>query len=182
MKREHLLDLNEVLQHPGKKLSIEISTNLENDPEIELMEPMQGFLEAVSTGNILLLTGTFTAKIIADCARCSGPIEVPVEFEVDEQFPVVGVPASYGMNDYARVDEEEEPYKLFVENSLDVQALLRQDLIVSAPMQPLCQYGWDGDCPQAANSGLKPSAAEGRPEFSKLQSLLKGDEEEGSTK
>src|SRR5690348_17232346 len=86
MKREHLLDLNEILQFPGKKLSIDVTTDFAKDPEIELMEPMEGFLEAVSTGNILLLKGEFKAKVIADCARCGGKIEVPVEFEVDEQF------------------------------------------------------------------------------------------------
>ncbi len=178
MKREHLLDLNEILQFPGKKLSIDVTTDFAKDPEIELMEPMEGFLEAVSTGNILLLKGEFKAKVIADCARCGGKIEVPVEFEVDEQFPVVGVPASYGMNDFAKVDQEEEPYKLFVENSLDVEALLRQDLIVAVPLQPLCQYGWDGECPQAKQQGSKPQASEGRPEFSKLKNLLGMDEEE----
>lgn len=180
MKREHLLDLNEVLQHPGKKLTIDISTDFAKDPEIELMEPMEGFLEAVSTGNILLLNGEFKAKVIADCARCGGPIEVPVEFEVEEQFPVVGVPAMYGTGDFARVDEEDEPYKLFVENSLDVEALLRQDLIVAVPLQPLCQYGWDGDCPKARGIAVKPASAEGRPEFSKLKNLLHEDEEGGN--
>lgn len=170
MKREHLLDLNEVLQHPGKKIAVDVSTELANTPEVELMGEMQGYLEAVSTGNLLLLTGEFKARAILDCARCGGPLEVLVEFDVDEQFPVEGIPASYNTGDYARVAPD-EPYELFVENALDVDALLRQDLLVALPMQPLCQFGWEGPCPKAIEKELRQSPT-GRPEFAKLQSLV----------
>lgn len=170
MKRERLLDLNEVLQHPGKKIAVDVSTELANTPEVELMGEMQGYLEAVSTGNLLLLTGEFKARVILDCARCGAPLEVAVEFEVDEQFPVKGVPASYNTGDHARVVPD-EPYELFVENALDVDALLRQDILIALPMQPLCQFGWDGPCPKALETQPRQSPP-GRPEFAKLQNLV----------
>lgn len=157
MRREELLDLNDVLQHPGRKISVDISTEFPEDPDIILARPLEGFLEAVSTGNLLLLKGQCKAGVIADCARCGEPIEQEVEFEIDEQFPVAGVPSSYSHSDYAHVVPD-EPYPMFEGNSLNVQTLLREDLIVGLPVQPLCQYGWEGDCPVAAARGAsKPS-------------------------
>jgi uncharacterized protein len=161
MKRDDLLDLNDVLQHPGRKLSVDIETAFEGASDFELTRPLTGYLEAISTGNLLLLTGEFKAGVIAGCARCNEPLEVDVQFELDEQFPVEGVPSSYSAQDFARVAADEEPYQLFEGNSLMVEALLRQDLIVAIPVQPLCQYGWDGDCPIAKAKNLKQSSGAG---------------------
>jgi uncharacterized protein len=164
MRRDDLLDLNEVLQHPGRKLEVDISSELPQEKEIELIRPLEGYLEAVSTGNLLLLTGKFEGAAILECARCGGPLETPFEFEIEEQFPVVGVASSYSSQDYARVDAEEEPYPLFEGNSLLVEDLLRQDMIVALPVQPLCQYGWEGPCPVAAARGTERRRQEGQGE------------------
>ena len=103
MKRDDLLDLNDVLQHPGRVLAVDIDTELESQSDIDLLEPVAGFLEAVSTGNLLLLTGEFQTKANLDCARCAGPLRLDISFAIDEQIPVVGVPSSYGTQDFAKV-------------------------------------------------------------------------------
>jgi uncharacterized protein len=177
MRREDLLDLNDVLQHPGRKLAVDISTELTEDPDLELASPMLGFLEAVSTGNLLLITGQFDVRVVLDCARCGSPLTVDVHVDIDEQFPVEGIPSSYSSQDYARVAPE-EPFELFDENNLMVEVLLRQALIVSSPMQPLCEFGWDGPCPIALSRGLKSTAPVTSPTMEKLTSLLDDEESE----
>jgi uncharacterized protein len=177
VKRDDLLDLNDVLQHPGRKLAVDISTELPEEAELDLIKPLEGYLEAVSTGNILMITGEFTTRTVLECARCTGPLEVDVKFEIDEQFPVEGVPSSLSSQDYARVAPD-EPFELFDGNSLIVEQLLRQGLLLSMPMQPLCEFGWDGPCPVAAErDATKPDAANGRPEFQNLSNLLKPEED-----
>ncbi|HEY3781530.1 MAG TPA: DUF177 domain-containing protein [Fimbriimonadaceae bacterium] len=177
MRREDLLDLNDVLQHPGRKIAVDISTELEEEADIDLLAPLEGFLEAVSTGNLLLLTGTFTTRAMVECARCGGDIEIDITFDIEEQFPVEGVPSSFGAQDFAKVAPD-EPFDLFDENHLIVEALLRQTLLVAMPMQALCKHGWEGDCPVAAARGELKQATGGRPEFEKLANLLKPEEDE----
>ena len=171
MKREDLLDLNDVLQHPGRKLAVDISTELPEEEDIDLLKPLEGFLEAVSTGNLLLITGEFATRAVIECARCGAPLETDVKFEVDEQFPVAGTPSSFGAQDYARVEITDEPYTLFEGNNLMVEALLRQGLIVNMPMQTLCSFGWEGPCPVAMERGELKTQPGGRPEFGKLSNL-----------
>ena len=175
MRREDLLDLNDVLQHPGRKLAVDISTELPEEGELDLLTPLEGYLEAVSTGNLLLLTGEFKTRAVVECARCGADLEIDVDFELDEQFQVEGTPSSFNSQDYARVVAD-EPYQLFEGNNLIVEALLRQDLIVAMPMQALCEHGWEGDCPIAAKRGEVRNAPEGRPEFSQLANLLQPEE------
>lgn len=177
MRRDDLLDLNDVLQHPGRKLAVDISTELPEEADVDLIKPLEGYLEAVSTGNILLVSGKFQTRAVVECARCAGPIEKDLDFEVEEQFQVEGVASSLSSNDYARVVADEEPYPLFDGNSLMVEQLIRQGLVLAMPMQPLCEFGWEGPCPVAEARGAIPSEPQGRPEFGKLQNLLHSEED-----
>jgi uncharacterized protein len=177
MKRDDLLDLNDVLQHPGRKLEVDISTELPEEEDLDLVKPLEGFLEAVSTGNILLLTGKFSTRAVLECARCTEPLEVEVEFIVNEQFPVEGVPSSYSSQDFARVVPD-EPFEMFEGNNLIVENLLRQALLVEIPLQSLCEFGWDGDCPIARRKGKLAAQGTGRPEFEKLANLIKPEEDQ----
>jgi uncharacterized protein len=165
-----------VLQHPGRKIAVDISTELEQEADIDLVAPLEGFLEAISTGNLLLITGKFTTRAVLECARCGGPLEIDVAFEVEEQFPVDGVPSSFSSQDYARVAPD-EPFEMFDGNNLIVEVLLRQDLLLAMPIQTLCQFGWEGPCPVAALRGDKPQDQKGRPEFGRLANLLHPEEE-----
>lgn len=172
MRRDDLLDLNDVLQHPGRKLEVDIATELPDEEDLDLVKPLEGYLEAVSTGNILLVTGKFSTRAVLECARCSEPVEVDITFDIEEQFPVVGIPSSYGSGDFAKVAAD-EPFELFEENNLIVENLLRQGLLMDIPIQPLCEFGWDGECPIAKAKGGAPTVQSGRPEFEKLANLIR---------
>lgn len=171
MRRDDLLDLNDVLQHPGRKIEVDIATDLDEEGELDLLTPLSGYLEAVSTGNLLLLTGHFETRAVVECSRCSAPIEVDIAFDLDEQFPVEGTPSSLSHQDMARV-KPDEPFPLFEENSLMVEALLRQDLLLAMPLKPECPGGC-ADLP-VEHFGKQ---AEGRPEFEALKTLLKPEDD-----
>ncbi len=171
MKRDDLLDLNDVLQHPGRVLAVDIQTELPDEEDVDLVRPVEGFLEAISTGNLLLITGEFKSRAVLECARCTGPIEVDLEFEVDEQFPVVGTPSSFSSQDMAKVSPD-EPFELFDGNNLLVEALLRQSLLLSMPLQPLCEFGWDGECPMSKARGISVPEPPVNPKLRGLTNFL----------
>ena len=171
MRRDDLLDLNDVLQHPGRRIEVEISTEMEDEGELDLVEPLVGELQALSTGNLLLITGNFKTRAVLECSKCGNATEIDVEFELDEQFAVEGTPSSLNHQDMSKVVDD-EPYPLFEGNQLMVEALLRQDLILALPLKPECEGGCQ------TPSGTKTSSADaGRPEFSSLAQLLKPEDE-----
>ncbi len=178
MKRDDMLDLNDALQHPGRKIAVDLSTELPEEADIDLVTPVEGFIEAVSTGNLLLIEGEFKTKCVLECSRCGGPLAVDVQFSMDEQFGVEGVPSSYAADDYARVVSD-EPYPLFEGNSLLVENLVRQGLLLNMPVQPLCPHGWEGECPEAEArnaSHRQAGSAEGH-SFDSLAQLKREDGE-----
>jgi uncharacterized protein len=176
LRRDDLLDLNDILQHPGRELSVEVTTELADEEDLDLVNPLDGNLDLVSTGNLLLIKGQFCTRAVVECARCLGPLEVDVEFEVDEQFDVKGVPSSLDHTSTAKVDAD-EPYPLFEGNELMVEALLRQNLLLNYPVQPLCSFGWEGECPIAKERlGEKRQVEVVHPEFEKLKNLVGEDD------
>jgi uncharacterized protein len=176
MKRENMLDLNDALQHPGRIIAVDISTELPEMEDIDLVTPIEGFLEAVSTGNQLLIEGEFSTKCMMECSRCGAAIEQEVHCPLDEQFNVEGIPSQYAQADYARVVSD-EPYPLFDENNLLVEELLQQALVLNLPVQPLCDHGWDGDCPNATAEAKLAREKQGAPGLGQLSVFLQEEPE-----
>lgn len=176
MRPEGLIDLNEAVQHPGTTLTYELDSELVSEEDLDLVEPVTGTLEAHSTGNVLLLSGKFKSKCVMECARCGEPLEKSVTFKMSDEFQVEGTPAGYGSGDHAKVvDEVDLP--LFENNSLMCDPYLRQGLLVNMPPQPLCEHGWDGDCPNAKDEHFETKVT-GHPSMQGLKGLIKPEEEE----
>ena len=170
MKRDGLLDLNSAIQHPGSKLAFDVSTSLGQEQDLDLIEPVTGSLHVECTGNILILSGRFRSRCVLECARCGSPLETDLEFEMEDHIAVEGTPSSYGTGDSARVEAEED-FPIFEGNSLICDAYLRQGVLINLPGQPLCEFGWDGPCPNAVGTERAPPDI-GHPAMQNLRKLL----------
>ena len=172
MKRSKLVDLNDAVQHPGRVVSFDVETNLEEEEDIDLLKPITGNLEAVSTGNLMFVKGTLNAELVVECSRCLKPVDVKIAVMVHEEFPVEGIPSGYGNRDHAEVKEEGEAFPLFTGNQLKWEDLVRQSLWLSMPARTVCEE----NCPGV--EGYEPTEDGSRPELAALASLLEENEEE----
>ncbi len=177
MRRDDLLDLNDVLQHPGRELAVDISTELPEIEDVDLLRPLEGYLEAVSTGNALLLTGEFNTRVVLECSRCSRPVEVEIAFPLDEQFGVVGIPSSLSHQDFAKIEPNlDEPVKFFEENNLMVEVLLQQTLLLNIPFNPECEGDEAIECARLLEANAQREIESDKSELGKLKALLQEEE------
>ncbi|MFP4687955.1 MAG: YceD family protein [bacterium] len=100
---------------------------------------VNGELHHVGDG-IIRLRGTYRVKLEINCSRCLKP-------EIESRFKGIKgvfVPSGYE----AEVDMEGDEYRAeYEENSLSLWDILRQDILLSIPMQPLCTDECKGLCP-----------------------------------
>jgi len=169
MIREGQIDLNEAVQHPGRKLTFTVQTELKNEEDIDLLEPVTGELTALSTGNLLLVEAILHTRAVLECARCAAPLELEINFEMSEPFQVEGLPSSYSNEGHAKVVTD-EPEPMFQDNALIVDHFIRQGLLVNLPQQPLCSESWEVPCPTATKTSTTPLDA-GHPAFQALKKL-----------
>ncbi|MEU4844477.1 YceD family protein [Streptomyces gilvosporeus] len=143
-----VFDTRELGRRPGtlKRLSrtVEAPSDLGNEvvgvPERAPIE-LDLRLEAVMDG--VLVTGTARAAVKGECVRCLEPLERELDADFQEMF-------SYpDADDRTRTaesgdDAEDEEDTFFIEDDLfDLEPVLRDAVVLTLPLQPVCQ----DDCP-----------------------------------
>lgn len=89
--------------------------------------------EAVVEG--VLVTGTADMQAVGECVRCLTEVTVPVEVDVQELF----------VHDPAGEDDEE--VSVLSGDYVDLEPVLRDDVVLDLPFQPLCSPDCSGLCP-----------------------------------
>ncbi|NYI43376.1 uncharacterized protein BJ993_000456 [Nocardioides aromaticivorans] len=96
-------------------------------------------LEAVMEG--VLVTGTASAVLEGECARCLEPIHDELEVTFQELFVYDDI------RDSAEAEEDDE-VSMLQDDLVDLEPLLRDAVVLALPFQPLCQDDCPGLCPE----------------------------------
>lgn len=131
--------LSRTVESPGD-LGVEF-IRVPDDSSIELDLRLESVMEGV------LVTGTARAELTGECVRCLEPLRQECEAEFQEMF-------SYpDADDRGRPiadsgDDDEDDERLFLEGDLfDLEPVLRDAVVLSLPLQPLCREDCPGLCP-----------------------------------
>ena len=152
-----MVNVADLVQRPGARRRERLEGRLGDLRVVDSAVPpdaavsVEALLEWVTEG--VLASGSVSAPWLGDCRRCLGPVvgEVTVDFrELFEQRP-----------------REGESYRLG-HDSIDMEPLVREALLLDLPLAPLCTPGCRGLCPTCGadlNLGLcgcPPPAADHR--------------------
>jgi len=129
---------------PGSVRHLVISSPpLDFGPELTQIRDLEGTLRLTRTNRGLLVRGRLSTAIAQTCSRCLRDIEWPVQLDIDEEalptidiangMPVVGNDAS---DELLLTDHHE----------LDLEHEVRDGILVSEPIAPLCREDCPGLC------------------------------------
>jgi uncharacterized protein len=160
--------------HPGEMRVVDVWGDIElDDPDTATIEPVGGRIHLIRDTSGILVQGNLTTRLSVLCARCLEPVEVPVEVEVEEEFHptafIPGGPLPDTSPDRDRANDIDATHILALDE------VIRQGLLLAAPMHPLCRPDCAGLCP-LCGTNLNTSAcdcrAEPDPRWDELRSLL----------
>lgn len=144
----------------------------------ELLTPFRGrfsgpvdvHLHVESTGKVFWAQGDLRTGVVFECSRCLQEFVFPVDIELD--FSIAEV--------IYRNDFTEEEVVFFAGDELDVTSYLEEEILLSLPMQPLCDEDCRGLCPKCGanlNTGnCRCREEEIDPRWEKLKQLKTGKE------
>ena len=113
----------------------------------------------VLTGERLWIHGHLAAGAEVDCDRCLQPVEVPVDAQFSLQYVTR---LEYDLSQAAELEETDLTVSLFDGETIDVDELLREQILLAVPEQTLCLEGCKGLCPGCgADQNLKQCGCEG---------------------
>jgi uncharacterized protein len=113
------------------------------------------------SGTDVVVRGTLKADLVVPCSRCLAPARVPVR----EELSILAVPGAHGErgrgddSEDAEVDPGEADVIAFEGESIVLDDLVRDELLLGIPMIPLCSEACPGIRPERLSSDA-PSAAE----------------------
>lgn len=142
------LDLSEIATHLGKRIRYEIDEPPIEDEEsgLKCVAPAIGEITFTNTGRHIVARGRFSTSLELECARCLKQYQVEVELPIDEALPIAGHVPEIIEDEEDEELAEEEPEPLFVDNIFDLTEMLRQDIVVTMPIKPLCSEECKGLC------------------------------------
>jgi uncharacterized protein len=131
------VDVRDLISHPGSSRNHRLHEPVA-DLRLELARvpddaPVEGDLLLESVVEGILVTGPLTGRLTLTCARCLKEFEDRVEVGVQELF--------------ARGSEVgPDEYAVSPEGSLDLEPMVRDNVMLSLPFSPLCRAGCLGLC------------------------------------
>lgn len=128
-------------------------------------------LHAQKSGRELLLDGRVRAKLLAECCRCLGDAPVVIDSRMTALFVPAGTEAKGA--DPVELEPEDLDRVPYVGNDVALDDLVRGQLVLECPMQPLCTP----DCPgieipaHVRPPEEEPAAQQGDPRLAPLREL-----------
>lgn len=110
----------------------------------DLIEDINGTLTLLRTDRGLLATVDATGQMEAACSRCLCQVRAPVSIQFKEEFvPVVDADTGSPV----RLAADDEPFRIDKRFDLDLREALRQYILISESVKPLCRAECAGLCP-----------------------------------
>jgi len=142
-RRPFVLDVRELGRRPGSMRAVRAEVPAPAEMAVALAAVPEGAslaldlrLESVVEG--VLVSGTVTAPVAGECARCLTPVSDTVSVPVTELF-------AYPDSATEQTSEEDEVSHL-VGDLLDLEPVVRDALILDLPLSPLCRDDCGGLC------------------------------------
>ena len=152
------MEINRILSHGSVR-------------EYRVDGPIAVNLSYYRAGTDLFFSGRLKAQTVATCARCAE------EFKEsnDRPFRLVMAPKSIGMETDAGLRADDLEFSLYDGDEIDMEPLVREQLLLALPTRPLCREDCRGLCPHCGIN-LNRAQCECRdsqpdPRFAVLRSL-----------
>jgi uncharacterized protein len=104
---------------------------------------VKGQVRLTRTNRGILVQGKLSTKIPLECSRCLEVFDLPLSFELEEEyFPVIDV------NSGTALEIPDDGGNLVIDEHhlLELNEAVRQNALLSIPMKPLCKNNCAGIC------------------------------------
>jgi len=131
-----------------------LDIDYEEDPHLlDLVDETVGFKDKIAirgglskAGETVLLAGWLAARLILPCSRCAKDFTFPLHLELTTQFlPLVQDSMTGSSEDAHGVAEEDDPH-FYRGQSVVLDDVIREEVILAIPMRPLCGPDCKGLC------------------------------------
>jgi uncharacterized protein len=116
--------------------------NLEDD-RVQLLEPPTVSGQVQLSGRRAHVSGRVSGRIRLECDRCLQPVELPIDSRFQLEYVT---PEDYQAQQAIELTEEDLDLSIFDGETIDVDELVTEELLLAVPDQVLCSENCKGIC------------------------------------
>jgi uncharacterized protein len=114
------------------------------EPDLRLIAPIEIRGQVRRKGDEVEFIGNLTTTLETVCARCLKPVAIPFAADFDERF---ARSVSWGAEEQHELGSEDLNLSLFDGTGIDLDQLVREQVLLAKPAQVLCREDCQGLCP-----------------------------------
>ena len=146
------------------------------DERVNLAGPAEVKGKVRLSGNEVFVEGHVDTRVQLECDRCLKPVELPVSAD----FALEYIPGEdYESSSAAALSEEELSVSVFDGEAIDVDEIVKEQILLAVPARTLCREDCPGICPECGidrNTGqCSCTVEEVDPRWAALKSLKNTD-------
>ncbi len=115
------------------------------DERVKLTAPATVNGKVRLSGNEVFVNGHFDTRAQVECDRCLKPIELPVSADFELEY-ITG--SEYESTAVAELTEAEMSVAVFDGEALDVDEIVKEQILLAVPTRMLCREDCKGICPE----------------------------------
>jgi DUF177 domain-containing protein len=150
MKAKKSLQISiKTIPETGKDVSLDLGQEWferwrEEDPGLEFSQAaIHGTVNLSKHAHDILVRGRLQGELDLTCGRCLEPFSAPVETE----FDLLLVPAPTGAgSEEEELSAQELDVDFYTGDNVDLEAIIREQIILMLPLKPLCTAICKGLC------------------------------------
>jgi uncharacterized protein len=115
------------------------------DERIQLIEPAAVSGKVRLSGNQVFVNGHVETRAQVECDRCLKPVELPVSADFELEY-ITG--SQYEAGGVVELTEAEMSVAVFDGEAIDVDEIVKEQVLLAVPTRMLCREECKGICPQ----------------------------------
>lgn len=130
---------------PEGGLELELTEKISSDESITIVSPIKASLRIDKKGSEVIITGTAKGTVELQCSRCLKIFYM----DIDSLINVVYHPASeINKEEHYELKGDELNTGFYKNDIIDMDDLLKEQLVLNISMKPLCSEDCKGLCPK----------------------------------
>ena len=139
------IEVDKLEEHGGKFVHVyQVNELALDDTEVKLVQPGEVSGRIRRTGKDVELRGQLHAKLEGVCGRCLQSVELPINTEFTERFVRA---VSWAAEEQHELLEEDLNIAVFDGEAIELDDLVREELLLALPVNVLCSQDCKGLCP-----------------------------------
>ena len=155
---------------PGSHRDVAVDgVSLDLGDDLRQATPLSLQARVARTNRGVVVSGHVVTSLEDTCGRCLVAVELPIEAPIDEEIlPSIELQSGLAVDRSA----EPEAFRLSDHHELDFEPLVREAIVLAAPIAPVCRPDCRGLCPECGTDlNVGPHAHEDAPVDPRLEKL-----------